>query len=171
MNGNPMKNATWLMMDYEAGECDLSQVGSPKVSIDDGVATDAADLSLIPSERLKVDAMTAYNSLGGPEYLRRNPDRLDKVLLKMVAEPDKRVDSNVTVTVHAPWMLPTRLAYLDAIPANEPTPALDNTTHTPWRVPEPEPQPLVSAQRILPPTLGDPNPSERTSPAASIKAP
>jgi hypothetical protein len=100
-----MSGETWLMMDYEAGECELSQVGSPKK------VADAPDDDMTPSERLKRDALVAYKSLGGPEYLKRNPDLLDKALLKMIAEPPQKVDAQLTIKIDAPWMSPDRLSY------------------------------------------------------------
>ena len=88
-----MSNDTWLMMDYEAGKCNLEQVGSP-VTLP---PPDDPDLPV--SQQLKRDAMLAYAALGGPEYFRRNPELLDKTLLKMVAEPVQRSELNANVSV------------------------------------------------------------------------
>jgi hypothetical protein len=63
------------------------------------------------SGQLKRDAMLAYKALGGPEYLKRNPELLDKTLLKMVAEPAQKTDAVVRIIVDAPWLSPQRLSY------------------------------------------------------------
>lgn len=144
-----MSGETWLMMDFEAGECELAQVGSPKK------LADAPDEDMTASERLKRDALVAYKSLGGPEYLKRNPELLDKALLKMIAEPEKKTETEVRIVVDAPWLSSDRLSYqrevIDLTP-NESKPEgwrpEDSRTHVE--------RPMVKANELLPPTLADP---------------
>jgi hypothetical protein len=99
----------WTVDDALAGRCAMADVGSRRPA--PAVADPPMDDDIPYSEQLKQDAMLAYKALGGTEYLRRNPELLDKTLLKMVAEPDKRVDTTVKIVIDAPWMSPDRLSY------------------------------------------------------------
>lgn len=78
-------NAHWTIDDYTANLCSFDQIGQERIS----ATLPTTDDDMTASERLKQDALTAYKALGGPDYLRRNPELLDKALLKMIAEPDK----------------------------------------------------------------------------------
>ena len=90
----------WTIEDYTSNLCAFELVGKPRTSEPSEptieVPPDSADLT--PRERLKRDTMLAYNALGGPEYLRRNPELLDKALLKIVSEP-VQVNMNNTLVI------------------------------------------------------------------------
>ena len=77
-----MSHAHWTMEEYMAGKCELDDVAKPKPPID----TPPVEPDTPARERLRRDAILAYEALGGPEYLRRNPELLDKVLVKMVGD-------------------------------------------------------------------------------------
>lgn len=144
-----MQAATWLMMDFEAGLCSLEQVGSPRH--EGGPSAD----DLTASERLKRDALVAYKALGGPEYLKRNPDLLDKALLKMIAEPEKKTETSVMIKIDAPWMSPDRLSYLreraiEAVPAEVVPHEQAPDGAKAWKDAEPVPLPLITADDIAP---------------------
>jgi len=109
-------NDHWTLEDYTADRCAFAQVGKARDDSAPVIDIPPDDGKLSPSDRLKRDAMLAYSALGGPEYLRRNPDLLDKTLLKLVAEPPLRADINTVITINAPWMSPERLSYAHAPP-------------------------------------------------------
>lgn len=114
-----MNKFYWTTEDYLGDKCALSDVATEKPLSEQQQAEQSmvpADRSLPISEQLKRDALTAYRALGGPEYLKRNPELLDKALLKMIAEPDKHVNTQLKITIDAPWMHPDRLSYQRGLP-------------------------------------------------------
>lgn len=101
----------WTIDDYTADRCAFEQVGRER-SPEQVIELPPDDPDMTASAQLKRDAMLAYKALGGPEYLRRNPELLDKTLLKMVAEPAQKVDATVKIVIDAPWMSADRLSYM-----------------------------------------------------------
>ena len=101
----------WTIDDYTADRCAFEQVGRER-SPEQVLELPPDDPDLTASAQLKRDAMLTYKALGGPQYLRRNPELLDKALLKMMAEPVQKVDATIKIVIDAPWMDGrTRLSY------------------------------------------------------------
>jgi len=133
-----MKTSTWLMSDFDAGECLLEQVGSPKIGVD--APADAPELASIPAAILRREAMIAYQHLGGPQYLMSEPQLLAKVLLKLLpAEITQEVKNDIQVTIS--WASESRLSYAktEVIEADS----------VPWREPAPDNQTKVAVDRMI----------------------
>lgn len=170
-----MTYAHWTMEEYMAGKCALEDVATPKPPID---AT-SPDPDLLPRERLRRDAILAYNALGGPEYLRRNPELLDKVLLKMVGDTvENTVDMKLEVvlkysnpafnTVHAiedvtpkaiestppPTIQEITAARQSHLDANKAAREYDSKRPKPWLDKPPEPKAAPGVVFRTPPTPG-----------------
>ena len=106
----------WTFADFDRRLCSHRDVGKPKplsplVKLE--LAVEDVILDALPTpqggERLRRDAMAAYDHLGGAAWLAAHPDLLRRLLLKIAEEPAPA--PNVIVTVNAPWLSPQRLTY------------------------------------------------------------
>ena len=102
---------TWLVSDYEAGLCTKDQIGGPRVVPAPVVVIDYDVASVSLRQRLRDDALSAYIELGGKEYLKKNPDLLNKMLSK-IALPE--VTPPTPAQEWPAWLTARRLAYYEA---------------------------------------------------------
>lgn len=106
----------WTVEDLNSGLCSVSDLGKQRP---EPVAPEAPPLAVIDPDappgsarkRLVNDALAAYYELGGVEYLKKNPDLLDKILAKTIApEPITNTQVNVRIDDMA-WVSAQRLTY------------------------------------------------------------
>ena len=65
---------------------------------------------MVPKNILKEDILQAYDELGGIEYLRRNPELLQRILLKIVNAPTQEAKTRTVIDL--PWLdWGSRLSY------------------------------------------------------------
>ncbi|MBT2336468.1 hypothetical protein J7E49_21470 [Variovorax paradoxus] len=102
----------WTIEDMNRGSCDLEDIGNERpVESAAAPVIDLTDVSL--RERLRDDALRAYAELGGVEYLKRNPELLDKILAKAVVPEPAPPTVNVGFP-EMPWISARRLIYQEA---------------------------------------------------------
>lgn len=105
---------TWLVSDFEAGLCSKDQIGGPRDPAPTTEIAPASNEKLGLRQRLTKDALAAYHELGGVEYLKKNPELLDKILARAIApEPVTNTQNNVNVEWPA-WLTARRLAYQES---------------------------------------------------------
>jgi hypothetical protein len=121
--------AYWSVDDVLAKRCSLADVGTRKARVEAPAevvsCVEVDDLPErvrhVPSAILKRDALAAYKSLGGADYLRSQPDLLNKLLLKLLpTEVSQSVEmrGSVVIAVASPQLAP---GTLDVAPASAPT--------------------------------------------------
>jgi len=105
----------WTVDDFNAGRCSLADVGNlkPEPEAAAAVAPIAPEDKRTLRERLRDDALQAYHDLGGVEYLKKNPELLDKMLAKAIPPEQVVAQTNVALVPDSwpCWIKPTRLRY------------------------------------------------------------
>ncbi|MDL9999559.1 hypothetical protein QTI24_13150 [Variovorax sp. J22P240] len=86
---------TWTYQDYLDEKCEAGDVGEerPPPEIDEVIPIEQS-----LTDMLSIHSRQAYVELGGKDYLKRNPALLNKVILRQVEGPVRRV---VTYENHA----------------------------------------------------------------------
>ena len=109
----------WKIEDVNNGLCGVAEVGTPrpepKPVPEAPIDADAPPLAL--RDLLRNDARQAYIELGGPAYLKRNPELLDKILAKAVVPEPASPTVNIRLD-EMPWLSAQRHAYrlgMDAV--------------------------------------------------------
>lgn len=136
----------WTIEDFQSDLCELGDVGKPRPQAEPPPA-DPASVEVVPMDQslsaiLSQHSREVYIELGGKDYLRRNPQLLNKVLLKQVEPPrpipvtlEERMASMKALQDEMPWISARRLMYQmesryaediapkDSLPAPGPLPA------------------------------------------------
>jgi len=60
-------------------------------------------------DKLLQDALQAYNELGGEDYLEKNPELLERILLYKMTKQQEAPELEVVIEI--PWLSRDRLAY------------------------------------------------------------
>lgn len=105
-----------LVFDEQREELGVGELGVDGLSVarlpPDAVPPDP-DLDALPlKDRLRADLLTAYKELGATEFLKRNPELMERLLVKALSPEPPVTQNNTQVNVEwPPWVTSQRLAY------------------------------------------------------------
>lgn len=109
--------AVWTYQDYVEGRCADTSIGlekPPEPPPTPVIELPPLDATQTLADRLDADLLQAYHELGGVEYLKKNPELLDKLLAKRLAPKAPAVEVNNSMNVWPEWLSARRLMYQES---------------------------------------------------------